>query len=81
VRTMVNWRDTFEVLPAILVVGVSFALTQFFWSNYVDRNLVDIMGGVVSIGAAVIFLRFWRPRRYGGSIMTKKQLSFHGPER
>src|SRR5438876_9022876 len=63
VRTMVNWRETFEVLPAILVVGVSFALTQFFWSNYVDSNLVDIMGGVVSIGAAVIFLRFWKPKK------------------
>ncbi len=63
VRTMVNWRGTFEVLPAILVVGVSFALTQFFWSNYVDSNLVDIMGGVVSIGAAVIFLRFWKPKK------------------
>src|SRR5260370_18864156 len=63
VRTMVNWRATFEVLPAILVVGVSFALTQFFWSNYVDSNLVDIMGGVVSIGAAVVFLRFWKPKK------------------
>jgi lactate permease len=63
VRTMVNWRETFEVLPAILVVGVSFALTQFFWSNYVDSNLVDIMGGVVSIGVAVIFLRFWKPKK------------------
>src|ERR1700690_1878909 len=47
VRTMVGWRETFEVLPAILVIGLSFALTQFFWSNYVDSNLVDIMGGVV----------------------------------
>src|SRR5439155_5029768 len=28
VRTMVGWRETFEVLPAILVVGISFALTQ-----------------------------------------------------
>src|SRR5260370_27742271 len=63
VRAMVNWRAPFEVLPAILVVGVSFALTQFFWSNYVDSNLVDIMGGVVSIGAAVVFLRFWKPKK------------------
>src|SRR5256885_2517542 len=58
VRTMVSWRETVEVLPAILVVGVSFALTQFFWSNYVDSNLVDIVGGVLSILATVIFLRF-----------------------
>jgi lactate permease len=63
VRTMVSWRETFEVFPAILVVGISFALTQFFWSNYVDGNLVDIMGGVVSILATLIFLRFWKPKK------------------
>src|SRR5258708_26822237 len=63
VRTMVNWKETFEVFPAILVVGGSFALTQFFWSNYVDSNLVDIMGGVVSIVTVLIFLRFWKPKK------------------
>jgi lactate permease len=63
VRTMVGWRETFEVLPAILVVGFSFGLTQFFWSNFVDSNLVDIMGGVVSIIATVAFLHLWKPRR------------------
>jgi lactate permease len=63
VKTMVSWRETFEVLPAILVVGISFALTQFFWSNYVDSNLVDIMGGVVSIVATLIFLLFWKPKK------------------
>src|SRR6202158_2437289 len=63
VKTMVSWRETFEVFPAIAVVGFSFALTQFFWSNYVDSNLVDIMGGVVSILATLIFLRFWKPKK------------------
>jgi lactate permease len=63
VKTMVTWRETFEVFPAIAVIGVSFALTQFFWSNYVDSNLVDIMGGVVSILAALIFFRFWKPKK------------------
>jgi lactate permease len=63
VKTMANWKDTFEVFPAILVVGISFALTQFFWSNHVDSNLVDITAGVVSIVVTVAFLRFWKPKK------------------
>src|ERR1700723_2001092 len=63
VRAMVSWSETFEVLPAILVVGISFAGMQFFWSNYMDSNLVDLAGGAVSIVAALIFLRFWKPKR------------------
>ncbi len=63
VRAMVGWAETFEVLPAILVVGASFSLTQYLWSNHVDSNLVDIAGGVVSLLATVVFLRFWRPKR------------------
>jgi lactate permease len=63
VRTMVGWSETIEVLPAILVVGFSFGITQFFWSNYVDSNLVDIMGAVVSIVATVAFLHLWKPKK------------------
>ena len=62
-RAMVGWTETFEVLPAILVVGTSFSLTQYLWSNHVDSNLVDIAGGVVSLVATVVFLRFWQPKR------------------
>ena len=62
VRTLVGWKETFEVFPAIVVVGLSFSLTQFLWSNYVDSNLVDIMGGVVSILTTVAFLHFWKPK-------------------
>src|SRR5437763_10383645 len=63
VRSMVSWSETFEVLPAILVVGISFSATQYFWSNHVDSNLVDIAGGVISLVVTVIFLRFWQPKR------------------
>src|SRR5205814_10403964 len=59
VRAMVGWRETFEVLPAILVVGLSFATTQFVWSNYIDSNLVDIAAGVVSLLCTVVFLNVW----------------------
>jgi lactate permease len=63
VRTMVGWSETFEVLPAILVVGISFAGTQYLWSNYRDSNLVDIAAGVVSILCTVLFLHFWKPKQ------------------
>jgi lactate permease len=63
VRTMVSWSETLEVLPAILVVGISFAGTQYLWSNYRDSNLVDIMAAVVAILCAVVFLRFWKPKK------------------
>ena len=63
VRTMVSWEETLEVWPAILVVGVSFAGTQFYWSNYRDSNLVDIVAGIVSLLVTMAFLRVWKPRR------------------
>jgi lactate permease len=63
VRAMVSWSETFEVLPAILVVGGSFAATQWFWANYMDSNLVDIAAGVVSLVATMVFLRVWQPKR------------------
>ena len=62
VRAMVSWKETFEVFPAILVVGGSFAATQWLWANYMDSNLVDIAAGVISMVATLIFLRFWQPK-------------------
>src|SRR5580765_4850459 len=63
VRAMVSWSETFEVLPAILVVGGSFAVTQWFWANHMDSNLVDIAAGVVSLIATTLFLRVWQPKK------------------
>jgi lactate permease len=63
VRTMVGWKQTFEVLPGILVTGVGFGLTQFYWGNYRDSNLVDIVASLVSLLGLALFLRFvWRPK-------------------
>src|SRR5512142_649222 len=63
VRAMVGWAETFEVLPAILVVGLSFGATQWFWSNHVDSNLVAIASGAVSMLVTLAFLRVWQPKR------------------
>ncbi len=62
VRTMVSWKETFEVFPAILVVGGSFAATEWFWANHMDSNLVNISAGIASLAATMLFLRVWRPK-------------------
>lgn len=61
VRAMVPWKETFEVLPAILVSGLSFAVTQYVWANHVDVGLVDIIAGAASLILTATFLKFWKP--------------------
>lgn len=63
VRWQVNTRQTMEVWPGLLACGATFGAVQFFWSNYVDAALVDIMGGMVTLLALAAFFRRWRPRR------------------
>src|SRR2546428_568488 len=41
VRSMVNWKETREVWPALVCAGLSFAAMQFYWSNFMDNSLVD----------------------------------------
>jgi lactate permease len=63
VRTMVGWRETFAVWPALLVVGGTFAGAQLLWSNFVGVDLVDLVSAVASLAAGVALLRVWRPRQ------------------
>jgi lactate permease len=62
VRSMVGWRETLEVWPALAVSGLSFALTQFYWSNYQEAGLVDIVAALFSLLAMVAFLKIWHPK-------------------
>jgi lactate permease len=62
VRSMVGWRETLEVWPALAVSGLSFALTQFYWSNYQEAGLVDIVAALFSLLAMVAFLKMWHPK-------------------
>jgi lactate permease len=62
VRSMVGWRATFEVWPALAVSGLSFALVQFYWSNYQESGLVDIIAALLSLLAMVAFLKVWQPK-------------------
>ncbi|MGE0884811.1 MAG: L-lactate permease [Blastocatellales bacterium] len=62
VRSMVGWKQTLEVWPALLVSGLSFASMQFYWSNYQEYGLVDVISAVFSLLVMVAFLKFWRPK-------------------
>jgi lactate permease len=61
VRSMVGWRETWQVWPALLVSGLSFAAMQFYWSNFQDAGLVDIVSAVFSLLLMVAFLKVWKP--------------------
>lgn len=59
---MAGWKGAKEVMPAILVCGVSFAAAQWFSANYLSPMLPDIISSLVSIVAMVVFLRNWKPK-------------------
>jgi L-lactate transport len=60
---MDGWRGVRETWPAILVCGLSFAVTQFFTANFVGPELPDITSALVSLISLSIFLKFWKPKR------------------
>jgi lactate permease len=56
-------RGMAEIWPAILVTGVSFAVPQFFVSNFHGPWLVDVIASIVSMGSLVMFLKVWKPKQ------------------
>jgi lactate permease len=58
---LAGWRRMREILPAVLVTGVSFAIVQFLVSNFVGPELTDILAALVSMGCLALLLRFWQP--------------------
>ncbi|HVJ48369.1 lactate permease LctP family transporter [Desulfitobacterium sp.] len=59
---MSGWKGAKEVMPAILVSGVSFASAQFLSSNYLGAYLPDIISSLFSLIATAVFLKFWKPK-------------------
>ncbi len=58
---LAGWRRMTQILPAVLVTGVSFAIVQFLVSNFVGPELTDIIAALVSMGCLAALLRFWKP--------------------
>jgi len=70
---MTQWRQTLSVWPAALLCGVVFASIQFYWSNFRDSALVDIVGGMATLLALALFFKVWKPKEvwsYPGELPT-----------
>jgi lactate permease len=69
VRCMCSWKQTWEVWPALVVAGGSFAVFQYTFATIhtfipgVELwPMTDIGGGIFSLVVTAIFLQFWKPR-------------------
>ncbi|MBI6925748.1 lactate permease LctP family transporter [Pseudomonas putida] len=56
-------RGVKETWPAALVAGLSFAVTQYFTSNFIGPELPDITSALASLIALTLFLKVWQPNR------------------
>ena len=58
---LAGFRRMVQVLPAVAVSGISFAVVQFLVSNFIGPELTDILAALVSLGCTALLLSFWRP--------------------
>ena len=59
-----TWKEVFEVWPATLCAGGTFALMQYYASATNEFHLMtDVVSGVFSVVCTALFLRFvWHPK-------------------
>lgn len=69
-------KGMLQIWPAILVSGLSFAITQFLVSNYHGPMLVDVIASLVSMACLIGFLKIWKPKK----VWTSTKLSGHEEE-
>lgn len=79
---MVGFKKTMEVLPAILVSGISFAVTQYLTSNFLGPELPDVLSALVSLVALALFMKIWKPKTIyrfkDEKVEEEKDLSYSG---
>ncbi|MDF7676573.1 lactate permease LctP family transporter [Neisseriaceae bacterium ESL0693] len=59
---MDGFRGIRQTWPALLVAGISFALTQFVTANFIGPELPDVTSALVSLLCLTIFLKKWQPK-------------------
>lgn len=61
VAMMDGMRGIKQTYPALLVAGVSFAVTQFITANFIGPELPDVTSALVSLACLSMFLKVWQP--------------------
>jgi lactate permease len=62
IMIMVGFKKTLEVLPAVIVCGVTFAVSQWATASYLGPYLPDVTASLASIVALVLLLKVWQPK-------------------
>ncbi|GAA2514785.1 MAG: L-lactate permease [Kocuria sp.] len=70
-------RGLKQAWPAALVVGGSFAIAQWWCATHFSYELTDVVASLVGLAAAVVLMRFWRPK---GAEAVRADLGVEKPE-
>ena len=74
-------KAMWDIWPAILVTGLSFAIPQYLVSNFIGPELVDIIAALVSMASLILFLRVWQPKTVWTSASLKGRETETAPQR
>jgi lactate permease len=58
---MCGWKAAKEIIPLCLVVSVSYLIPNFLITHYMGPELPSLLSSLISLVAAIVFLRFWKP--------------------
>lgn len=61
-----GWKGGKDAWLHAGVIGASFGIAQWFTATYFAYQLTDVIACIVSLGVAVVFLRFIKPRGVAG---------------
>lgn len=63
-------RGVRETWPVAVVVGLTFAVAQWFAATYVSVELTDIIASLAGLASAVLFLKVWQPSGREAALAT-----------
>lgn len=59
---MAGFKRSLEVLPAMLLSGIVFAVVQWLVANYLGPLLPSLLAGLASIICLMVLLKYWKPK-------------------